>query len=249
MTFPTPGPPLNALLAALPSDVLRRIGPSLDTMPLRLKQVLQNVGQPIDHFYFPGGGFCSIVTVFHDGTMVEVATVGRKGVLGMSAVSRGGLSPSMTMVQGEGDTCYRMSAAMFHEEMGRREAFFSLMTRFSDALTGFIMQSAACNAMHSVEQRLARWLLHAHDRMGRDQFQLTHEVAAMMLGASRPTVTIVAGTLQAAGLITYHRGQITIVDRQGLQAASCECYDTVTEMLRMVVETERGAARPAALLT
>src|SRR6185436_13582130 len=116
--------------------------------------------------------------------------------------------------------------------------------RFSQALVGFIMQSTACNAMHSVEQRLARWLLMAQDRMGRDDFPLTQEFVAMMLGASRPTVTVVAGTLQKAGLITYHRGRVTIVDREKLESASCECYRTATELLRAVTDSSAASEVP-----
>ena len=114
-------------------------------------------------------------------------------------------------------------ADAFRLEMDRRGVFYEVLTHYAQALVGFIMQSTACNAVHSVEQRLARWLLMARDRMGSDDFPLTREFVAMMLGASRPTVTIVATTLQKAGLITYHRRHLTIVDRKGLEAASCEC--------------------------
>ena len=107
---------------------------------------------------------------------------------------------------------------------------------WAQALFGFVAQSTACNAVHSVEQRLARWLLMARDRMERDSFPLTQEFAAMMLGATRPTVTVVAGTLQKAGLITYHRGQVTIVNRKKLEAASCECYRTATALLAAVTD-------------
>ena len=120
--------------------------------------------------------------------------------------------------------------------MDRRGPFYKLITRYSQALVGSIIQSTACNAVHSVEQRLARWLLMARDRMGGNEFPLTQEFAAMMLGASRPTVTIVAGTLQKAGLITYHRGYVTIVDAERLEDASCECYRTTTDVLKSVTD-------------
>jgi CRP-like cAMP-binding protein len=145
------------------------------------------------------------------------------------------------MVQGETDTCYRMSADDFRREMDRRGPFYELLTHYAQALTGFVMQSTACNAVHSVEQRLARWLLMARDRMGTDNFPLTQEFVAMMLGATRPTVTVVAGTLQKAGLITYHRGHVTIVDGEKLEAASCECYRTATGLLRAVIELPASA--------
>jgi CRP-like cAMP-binding protein len=120
--------------------------------------------------------------------------------------------------------------------MERRGAFHELMAHFAQALFGFVAQSTACNAIHSVEQRLARWLLMAQDRMGSDEFPLTQEFVAMMLGASRPTVTVVAGTLQKAGLIKYRHGRVTIVDRETLEAASCECYRAATDLLKAVTD-------------
>jgi CRP-like cAMP-binding protein len=224
-------------LAALPSEVFDRIAPSLDVVPLTLKQFVHKPGDRIRDVYFPGGGFISIVTVLTDGTMVEVATVGREGLLGASAIVNGAPSPSAAMVQAETDTCYRMPADVFREEIDRRNSFHDLMARYGQALTGVIMQSTACNALHSVEQRLARWLLLAHDRIGKNEFPLTQEFMAMMLGASRPSVTVVAGTLQKAGLITYHRGHLTIVNREKLESASCECYQTTTDLLRNVIRS------------
>jgi CRP-like cAMP-binding protein len=116
-----------------------------------------------------------------------------------------------------------------------------LLTHQAQVLMGFVMQSTACNAVHLVEQRLARWLLLAHDRVGRDEFPPTQEFAAMMLGATRPTVTVVAGTLQKAGLITYSHGRVTIVDRKGLEQASCECYPAATGLLRGVTDGSDGS--------
>ena len=228
-------PPANHLLAALSSEVFDRIAPSLDVVPLALKQFVHKPGERIRDIYFPGGGFISIVTVLNDGSMVEVATVGREGMIGVSAVLNGDPSPSAAMVQAVTDNCYRMPADVFREEIDRRNSFHHLMTRYSQALNGVIMQSTACNAVHSVEQRLARWLLLAHDRVGKNESPLTQEFMAMMLGASRPSVTVVAGTLQKAGLITYHRGHLKIVNRDKLESASCECYRTATDLLKNVI--------------
>jgi CRP-like cAMP-binding protein len=238
----------NLLLAALPAGEYERIAQSLETIPLKLKSLIHRPGDPIEHVYFPGGGFCSLVTVLKDGAMVEVATIGREGMVGITAALDGNPVSSTSMVQGETDTCYRMKADAFRREMERRGVFYELLTHYAQALIGFIMQSTACNAVHSVEQRLARWLLMARDRMGSDNFPLTQEFVAMMLGASRPTVTIVASTLQKAGLITYRRGQITILDREGLEAASCECYRATTDLLNAVTQRARrkhDATRPA----
>jgi CRP-like cAMP-binding protein len=227
-------PPANNLLAALPAEDYERLVPVLGITPLKLKRFLHKAGEPVDQVYFPGDGFVSVVTVLKDGAMVEVATIGREGMLGMPEALGRAPSPSASMVQAEGDTCYTMSVEAFRKEMDRRGPFYDLLTRYGQALVGFIMQSTACNAVHSVEQRLSRWLLLAHDRVGKDEFPLTQEFAAMMLGTSRPTVTVVAGMLQKAGLIKYRHGQLTIVDREQLEDASCECYGTATDLLKSV---------------
>jgi CRP-like cAMP-binding protein len=239
---PPPKGNANLLLAALPAEEYKQILPSLDLVPLKLKTVIHRAGEPIEHVYFPGGGFCSMLTVLNDGGMVEVATIGREGMVGVTAVLDGNPVSSTSMVQGATDTCYRMKAEAFRREMDRRGVFYELLTHYAQALVGFIMQSTACNAVHSVEQRLARWLLMARDRMDSDEFPLTQEFVAMMLGASRPTVTIVASALQKAGLITYHRGQIKIIDGDRLEAASCECYRTATNLLRSVTQSRGSGA-------
>jgi CRP-like cAMP-binding protein len=230
---PSPTLNLNLLLASLPTDDYARLIPTLDVVPLKLRDILHKPGQPIQHVYFPGGGFCSIVTVLEDGRMVEVATVGREGMLGIFAMSDGALSAA-TMVQGEADICYRMKVEAFRDELDRRGTFYDLMTRYAQALVGVVMQSTACNAVHTIEQRLARWLLLAHDRMSRDDFPLTQEFVSMMLGTTRPAVTVVAGALQKAGLVTYRRGHVTILNRRKLEAASCECYRASTDLLKTV---------------
>ena len=232
---PPPTANRNRLLAALPAADYTRILPSLTVVPLKLKTVLHKPGDSIEDVYFPGGGFCSMLTVLEDGKMVEIATVGREGMVGVSAFLDG-TPVSSAMVQGATDTCYRMKVDAFRREVDLRGAFHELMARYAQALFGFVAQSTACNAIHSVEQRLARWLLMAQDRMGSDEFPLTQEFVAMMLGASRPTVTVVAGTLQRAGLIKYRHGHVTIVDREHLEAASCECYRAATDLLKRVTD-------------
>jgi CRP-like cAMP-binding protein len=172
-----------------------------------------------------------MVTELGDGSMVEIATIGREGVVGTLAMWKGNPITTAVMVQGETDTCYRMPVDAFRREVERRGRFAERLTDYAQALFGFVAQSAACNATHTIEQRLSRWLLTAHDRMERDEFPLTQEFAAMMLGATRPTVTVVAGALQREGLIRYHRGRVTVVDRERLEQASCECYKTVVGLL------------------
>jgi CRP-like cAMP-binding protein len=224
----------NRLLAALPSDEYARITATLDTIPLPLKQYLHKAGERIDHVYFPGGGFCSMVTELTTGDMIEIATIGREGIVGASAMLKGDPVTTAVMVQGATETCYRMPVAAFRREVGRGGRFAEVVSAYAHALFGFVAQSTACNARHAVEQRFARWLLMAHDRMERDEFPLTQEFAAMMLGATRPTVSVVAGTLQKAGLIHYRQGHVTVLDRERLAQVSCECYGTVAGLLNAV---------------
>src|SRR4029078_9089120 len=162
---PPTGTP-NRLLAALPTGDYARILPSLTVVPLKLKTILHKPGDAIRDVYFPGGGFLSMLTVLEDGSMVEVATIGREGMVGVSAVLDGTPVTSAAMVQGETDTCYRMNVDAFRREVDRHGAFHELMTHFAQALFGFVAQSTACNAIHSVEQRLERWLLRARERIG-----------------------------------------------------------------------------------
>jgi len=230
----SPSTIFNRLLAMLAPDEYRRLLPLLEPVPLKLKRILYKPGEVVDYVYFPGGGFASVVTVLANGGMVEVATIGNEGIVGLSAVAVGYREPTLTMVQMETDVCHRMPAAAFRRELDRHGALQEIVSRFSQALMGVIMQSTACNATHTIEQRLARWLLTAHDRVGRASFPLTQEFVAMMLGAARPTVSIVAGIQQRAGLISYRRGHITILNRKMLEAASCECYRVTVNLLSRV---------------
>jgi CRP-like cAMP-binding protein len=232
----------NHLLAALPADVYGRILPKLESVSIQLREYLHKPGEVIDHVYFPGGGFCSVLTVLEDGRMVEVATIGREGMVGVFATTKPSVATSGTMVQAEMSSCFRMTSEAFRVEMDRRGPFYDLLANYAQALLGFIMQSTACNAVHSVEQRLARWLLLAQDRVGSSDFPLTQEFVAIMLGTTRPTVTVVAGTLQRGGLIKYHRGHVTILDRHGLESASCECYQVSTDLLRGVLPDHDGSS-------
>jgi CRP-like cAMP-binding protein len=231
----------NLLLLSLPPEEQERIFALLEVTSLTVRELLHKPGELIEYVYFPGGGFCSIVTVLEDGDMVEVATVGREGMVGVTAEAGWLPLSSAAMVQASTDVCYRMTTEAFRREMARRGAFHGVVTRYTQALMGVIMQATACNAAHSIEQRLARWLLLARDRMDVDEFPLTQEFVAMMLGASRSTVTVVAGMLQKAGLITYRRGRLAIIDVRRLEEMSCECYRTSTNLLRSVtsVSTER----------
>lgn len=217
----------NKLLDALPPDDYTRLEPLLERVSLPARQVLHSPGEPIQVVYFPADGLCSIVMTMEDGRMAEVATVGNEGMVGISTFLCGDRPPSQTIVQVSGAFAYAMAADLFVQEMERRGALYDLVCRYSQALMTFVMQSAACNGLHRADQRCARWLLQTHDRLGRDQFELTQEFLSIMLGVRRATVSLIAHELQRAGLIVFTRRLITIVDRSGLEEATCECYGAI----------------------
>ena len=217
----------NKLLAALPAADYRRILPSLTTVPLKLKQVLHKNGAKIDAIYFLGGGVGSVTNVMKDGRMVEVATIGNEGLIGITVFLGGDRSSGEAFIQVPDGVGQSMSVEAFTRELGRRGPFYDLVSRYSQALHVLMMQSTACNSLHSVEERCSRWLLMTHDRVEGDAFQLTHEFLGYMLGVRRPTVSLVLGTLDKAGVIHNGSKKITIVDRQRLEDTSCECYRVV----------------------
>jgi CRP-like cAMP-binding protein len=224
---PPPIRPENKLLAALPDADYRRILPSLTAVPLKMKQVLHKAGGKIDTVYFPGGGVCSVTNVMADGRMVEVATIGNEGMVGITAFFGGDIAAGEAFVQVPNGGGQAMSFDAFRHELDRRGAFYDVVGRYAQALHALIMQSAACFSMHSVEERCSRWLLMTQDRVGGDDLRLTHEFLGYMLGARRPTVTLVLGTLEKAGVIHNGTKKITVIDRRKLEDASCECYQVV----------------------
>jgi CRP-like cAMP-binding protein len=162
-----------------------------------------------------------------DGAVVEVATVGREGLIGIAAVFGAPVSTGEAFVQIAAEPAAVMGIEAFRREMDRRGAFFDRVTRYSQAFVTMLMQSVACNGLHSAEQRCCRWLLMTHDRIAQDEFPLTHEFLAIMLGVRRPTVTLVMAELTRAGIISHVRGHIRIVDRPALELAACECYRNI----------------------
>ena len=226
---PVDSRPKNKLLAALPRDDFERLRPHLLLKPIKEKQVFHHVNGPIQNVIFLNGGVASVTTVMQNGTMVETATIGDEGLVGIEAFYGGTIATGEVMLQvPDGDASF-IAVEAFREELNRRAALFEAVQRYSQALMTLMMQSTACMAVHDVQERCCRWLLMAHDRMKRDDFQLSHEFLAMMLASTRPTVTVVAGTLQKAGLISYKHGHLTVLDRRGLEDASCECYATVRD--------------------
>ena len=182
---------------------------------MTVKQILHPRNEPIREVFFPNGGVASITTVMRDGAMVEIATIGDEGLIGINAFFGPALMSGEAMMQVPDTNAEAMSVKAFRTELDHRGPFYDCVQVYSQALIMLMMQSTACMALHSVEQRCCRWLLMTHDRVHRDDFQLSHEFLAMMLGSTRPTVTSVAGALQKARLIKYVHGHITIVDRPG----------------------------------
>ncbi|MDQ5852480.1 MAG: Crp/Fnr family transcriptional regulator [Chloroflexota bacterium] len=213
----------NRLLAALPTEQRARLLEKLEPVSLRLKEIVYDVNQPISHVYFPNTGVFSLLTIMQDGAAVEVGTVGYEGMVGLPVFLGADSTPSQAFSQIPGESL-RMAADVFKAEVANDGPLQGLLNRYTQGLFNQLAQSAACNRLHTVDERLARWLLMTHDRVGQETFPLTHEFMAHMLGVRRATVTVVAGRLQQAGMIRYSRGRITVVDRPGLEAASCECY-------------------------
>ena len=226
---PADARPQNKLLATLPRKDFEQLRPHLKTISLKPKQVLHPVNEPVRQVFFLNGGVASMTTVMKDGAMVEIATVGDEGLVGINAYFGGEMLSGETMLQVPvpGASAEVMSAEAFKREVARDGPFQECVQRYSQGLLMLMMQSTGCMALHPVQERCCRWLLMTHDRVRTDEFHLSHEFLAMMLGSTRPTVSIVAGTLQKAGFIKYIHGRMTILDRAGLEGASCECYATV----------------------
>ncbi len=216
----------NRLLAALPCSEYDCLVPKLEIVHLGTLEVIANAGEPLRHAYFPLGGVISVVAIDAAGGIVEVGTIGRDGMAGLPDVLGLPASPFQTMGQVPGPHA-RLPMADLLVAAAPGTALHALLLRYAQAFTVLGGQSAACNRLHPVEERCARWLLMTHDRVGSGTFPLTQEVLGQMLGVRRPSVTVAAGMLQRAGLISYRRGVVTILDRPGLEAAACECYGVI----------------------
>lgn len=216
----------NSLLEALPAADHARISPHLVQMDLERGRLIYDPGDPIDHVYFPHDGVISLMTLMDNGVAIESTTIGPEGALGLMAAVAPRQSLSRAIVQTPLRAA-RISAERLHEVWDTSAVLRDLIDRHTEALFGHAMQSAACNALHSVEARFCRWLLTCHDRISTNSVALTQEFLADMLGVQRTTVTAVARSLQEKGVIRYRRGVVDIMDRAGLQALTCECYGVV----------------------
>ena len=215
--------PPNKLLARLPAEDYRRLAPSLEAVRLSSKSVLHAPGVPLQRVYFPGGGVCSIACMMADGEMVDVAAVGNEGVIGVAALFGSEIEFHEGVVRIP-NNAQAMPVTVFRREIERGGPFSDTMHRYAQAFVATLIQSAACNALHPIEQRCSRWLLDIHDRVGRPEFSLTQELLATMLGVRRASVTTCAGTLHHGGIIDYGRNRMVIRDRARLETMCCECY-------------------------
>lgn len=230
----------NLLLAALPSAELERLLPSLESVPLEDGMPIHEPHEPITRVYFPTNGIISLVSEMAEGT-VEVGTIGREGMTGLPLVLRATTMPSRAFVQVPGHAfCMRdddLVAAM------RGSATFErLLFRYVLALYDQTAQHAACNRLHTLEERCARWLLMTHDRVDGDVLLLKQQFLAEMLGVHRPAVTIAAGALQKAGVIRYTRGKVTVLDRDALERAACTCYTIIARRAAELLDVEASPA-------
>jgi CRP-like cAMP-binding protein len=226
MAKTTSKPVANRLLAALPPEDLAHLGRHLEPVDLPLRKTLSKPGRVIDFAYFPEHGMVSLVAPLADGAVIEVGVIGREGCVGTAALLDVDTHPAEAMVQVAG-SALRIGVGALKHEAARSSALTRLLFRFTHALHVQVTQTAACNGRHTLQERLARWLLMTRDRTESDTVPLTHELLGTMLGARRAGITVAVGALKTAGLVRNSTGRITILDPVGLAAASCECYRTV----------------------
>jgi CRP-like cAMP-binding protein len=218
----------NRLLARLPPDEYKRLLPRLQLVPLESRQVLYEARSPLHHAYFPVRGVVSAVAVMEDGRAIEVAAVGDEGMVGLPLLVGAGTAANRVIVQVPGEAL-RMREDALREEVSRDSPLRRLLVLYHTAFLAQVSQTAACNGLHSLHQRCCRWLVTTRDRVHSDVFPVTHEFLAEMLGVRRSSVSEVLKPLQEEGLIRYSRGRLTVLDREGLEAGSCECYRRINE--------------------
>lgn len=217
----------NRLLAALPEDAWERLEPNLDSVDMPLGRVLYESGAPLSHVYFPTTSIVSLLYVMEDGHSAEIAIVGLEGMVGVALLMGGETTPSRAVVQSAGKA-FRLNRKFVKEEFVRAGPMQRLTLRYMQALITQMAQTAVCNRHHTIDQQLSRWLLMSIDRLPSNELLMTQDLIANMLGVRREGVTEAAGKLQRQGLITYSRGRIRVIDRTGLEAHVCECYDVVS---------------------
>jgi len=220
----------NDLLLALPNPEFERLLPRLESVSLGLHQVVQDSGRSIEYGYFPNTVLASLLVVTNDAKSVEVGMVGREGFIGTPLAAGIRDSSQRVIVHAAGDA-YRVKPDVLQAFLGELPVLQRELNRFLLLQGMQFAQVAACNRLHEIEQRLARWLLLSHDRSNGEAFPITHDLLSQMLGSGRPSVTVAAGALQRAGLIEYTRGMVKVLSRPGLEGASCECYEAIRRIV------------------
>lgn len=213
----------NRVLASLPAVEMERLTPHLSPVTLKINRTLHDAGQPVDTVYFLEEGICSVVVAMESGNTVEVGLIGRDGFVGLPALLGTGHAPNRNFIQIPGHG-FSMKAKILREQIETSSELRKVLNRAAQGLLTQTAQTAACNRLHELEERLARWLLMCQDRLQSNQISITQEFLGMMLGTRRTSVTVAAGILHKAGLIAYSRGHVTIQNREGLEQTACECY-------------------------
>jgi CRP-like cAMP-binding protein len=234
--------PSNRLLGLLPPKDYKRLRPHLQAIPLAYRQSLYRAQKPIEFVYFIETGVGSLVNTMKNGQAAEVGTIGNEGMVGLPLLLGDDRAPTSVYVQVPG-VGLRIKATVFNEELARSASMRRVMLHYAHAFFNQVAQSAACNQFHTIEQRACRWMLMTHDRMQSDEFLLTQEFLAMMLGVQRTGVTAAASKLQRASLIRYRRGNVTILDRPGLERRACECYGVSKKEFDRLLGSRRSMAR------
>ncbi len=227
-------PDQNHLLAALPAEIFERIAPNLEQVAMPLGEALYESGSKLHHVYFPTTSIVSLSYVMENGASAEIAGVGNEGVVGVALFMGGDTTPSRAIVHTAGYG-YRLKERLMMEEFNRAGPMMRLMLRYTQALITQMSQTAVCNRHHSMEQQMCRWLLLTLDRLPSQELIMTQELIASMLGVRREGITETAGDLQRAGLISYRRGHITVLNRAGLELRACECYNVVKKEFRRLL--------------
>ena len=225
----------NRLLSGLNQSIYEELAPHLETVSLTLRQKLYEPNQRIDNVWFPVNGVVSMLAHMEGGGLIEIATVGNEGMIGLPLFLGADVTPGTSFSQVPGDAL-RMPADAFRKAIANGGPLTKILHRYTQALMVQISQGTACNRAHSLEERCARWLLLCHDRVGADEFMLTQEFLSQMLGVRRASVSLVAATFQQAGFIEYTRGRMRILNRKGLESASCRCYAIIREEYDRMLE-------------
>ena len=231
--------PINQILAALPRSEYQRIAPHLKPVELIGGQILLEPNEPVHNIYFPQRAMISLVSIMIDGSTTEIGLIGNEGTIGLPAILGGRSTTSHSIVQISG-TALQISADIIRQEFLRQKKLHQLLLLYTQALLTQVSQSAACNRQHNIEARLARWLLSVQDCVLQNELPLTQEFIANMLGTRRSGVTVAAGILQQAGIISYSRGKIKILNQKALEETACECYRLVQSEFIRLLGSRRG---------